>query len=267
MAPYAGPVLFEDHKKSQTFYLAARKIQLHPAALDIPTQISFTLIYLKILKYEAAVELVSTVSDVVCNIHTYQADVRANEGLRKRIARTIWWYAAKDGDTWLFAPSKFVGYAGMTAELYLANYAGDMDGRDTEKTMKALFIEVTPGDPAFEELIRGLNGFLHTLGAEAGRRFKGFRVAPDLIETIEPARRAGLEAAIAARIVSDSGICGGRPRIRGTRLRVVDIMEMLADGMSHEEILAEFPYVAREDIQAALAYSARAVDHAIIRAA
>lgn len=219
------------------------------------------------MKSASTIRLAATVSDVVANIRTYQKDVREHDGLRKRIAKTIWWYAAKNGDDWVFAPSKFVGYVGMTGQGYLENSAHLMDGRDTERAIKDLFIEVTPGAPTFDALIPALGAFLSALDATVGRRFKGFRLAPDLLETIEPARRADQEARIAARIVSDPGICGGRPRIRGTRLRVVDIMEMLADGMGHEEILAEFPYVAPEDISAALAYGAKAVDHAIIRAA
>jgi uncharacterized protein (DUF433 family) len=54
------------------------------------------------------------------------------------------------------------------------------------------------------------------------------------------------------RIVVDPKICGGRPTIRGTRVRVVDILEMLADGASRREILDDFPYLTDEDITAAL---------------
>ena len=56
-----------------------------------------------------------------------------------------------------------------------------------------------------------------------------------------------------ARIHIDASICGGRPHIRGTRVRVADILELLAEGVPHEEILADYPYLGEADLRAALA--------------
>ena len=72
---------------------------------------------------------------------------------------------------------------------------------------------------------------------------------------------------IAPRIVVDQEVCNGRPIIAGTRMRVVDILEMLAAGTSEDEILTDFSYVTREDIRACLHFAASAVDHRIVRAA
>jgi uncharacterized protein (DUF433 family) len=58
------------------------------------------------------------------------------------------------------------------------------------------------------------------------------------------------------RITIEEGKLGGRPCIRGLRIRVQDILEMLASGMSAEQVLAEFPYLEPDDIRAALAYAA-----------
>ena len=58
------------------------------------------------------------------------------------------------------------------------------------------------------------------------------------------------------RITVEAGKRGGRPCIRGLRITVYDILEYLASGMSVEQILEDFPYLEREDIQAALAYAA-----------
>lgn len=69
------------------------------------------------------------------------------------------------------------------------------------------------------------------------------------------------------RITVESGKCGGRPCIRGLRIRVTDILGMLAEGATHEEILADFPYLERDDIKAALAYAARQADHAVLHPA
>jgi uncharacterized protein (DUF433 family) len=69
------------------------------------------------------------------------------------------------------------------------------------------------------------------------------------------------------RITVEPGKCGGRPCLRGTRLRVMDVLELLAAGASHEEILADYAFLELEDIQAALLYSARQADHAVFKAA
>ncbi len=68
------------------------------------------------------------------------------------------------------------------------------------------------------------------------------------------------------RITVDPEICAGRPCIRGMRIRVKDILEMLASEMSSEEILKEFPYLEKEDIQAALQFAAEQNGHAILKA-
>ena len=57
---------------------------------------------------------------------------------------------------------------------------------------------------------------------------------------------------IAHRITVEPGQCGGRPCIRGTRFRVMDLLELLAAGASHEEILRDYPFLEPEDIRAAL---------------
>ncbi len=66
-------------------------------------------------------------------------------------------------------------------------------------------------------------------------------------------------------ITVEPGKCGGRPCIRRMRIRVTDILGMLADGVSHEEILKDFPYLEPDDIKAALAYAARQADHAVLQ--
>ena len=68
------------------------------------------------------------------------------------------------------------------------------------------------------------------------------------------------------RISVDPAICGGRPTMAGTRMRVSDILEMLAGGASEAEIVGDFPYLTVEDIRAALAYAAAAHDHPIVTA-
>jgi uncharacterized protein (DUF433 family) len=69
------------------------------------------------------------------------------------------------------------------------------------------------------------------------------------------------------RITVDIGKCGGRPCIRGLRIRVQDVLGMLAEGMEIGEIIEDYPYLERADIYAVLAYAARQFDHPILKAA
>ncbi|MFM8330988.1 MAG: DUF433 domain-containing protein [Candidatus Methylumidiphilus sp.] len=68
------------------------------------------------------------------------------------------------------------------------------------------------------------------------------------------------------RITINPEQCGGRPCIRGTRLRVVDVLELLAAGAAFEEIIEDYA-IEREDILAALQYAARQTDHTVLQAA
>jgi uncharacterized protein (DUF433 family) len=69
------------------------------------------------------------------------------------------------------------------------------------------------------------------------------------------------------RISVDPAVCGGRPVIAGTRLRVTDVLEMLAGGASAAEIAADYPYLTENDVRAALAYAAAQADHPVVLAA
>jgi uncharacterized protein (DUF433 family) len=69
------------------------------------------------------------------------------------------------------------------------------------------------------------------------------------------------------RITFNPEQCGGRPCIRGMRIRVKDVLDLLAAGVSDSEILADYPYLEAEDIRACLAYAAEESDHPVLVAA
>ncbi len=69
------------------------------------------------------------------------------------------------------------------------------------------------------------------------------------------------------RITIDPKICGGRPCIRHMRIRVKDILDLLASGATEAEILQDYPYLEGEDIKASLAYAAHQMDHPILSVA
>ena len=68
------------------------------------------------------------------------------------------------------------------------------------------------------------------------------------------------------RITFNPEQCGGRPCIRGFRLRVKDVLDLLGAGMTEAEILKDYPFLEPEDIRACLQFAAAQVDHAILQA-
>jgi uncharacterized protein (DUF433 family) len=63
------------------------------------------------------------------------------------------------------------------------------------------------------------------------------------------------------RITIKPDVCGGEPTIRGMRITVSHILEMLAGGMTSEQVLQDFPYLEKADIDASLEYAARHAAH------
>ncbi len=67
----------------------------------------------------------------------------------------------------------------------------------------------------------------------------------------------GNQSAELNRIVSSSSIMAGRPCVRGTRVTVQSIVDLVDDGMTTDEIVTDYPYLSREDVEAALVYAGR----------
>ena len=68
-----------------------------------------------------------------------------------------------------------------------------------------------------------------------------------------------------SRITIEPGKCGGKPCIRGMRIRVSDILELLGAGAPYEEILNDYPFLQREDILAAITYAAQQTNHLVLK--
>jgi uncharacterized protein (DUF433 family) len=71
---------------------------------------------------------------------------------------------------------------------------------------------------------------------------------------------------VADRITVDPEQCGGRPCIRGLRIRVVDVLELLATGLSPDQVIQELPDLEPADVVAALRYASRRLDHPVLAA-
>ena len=73
-----------------------------------------------------------------------------------------------------------------------------------------------------------------------------------------------MKSEIRQRITIIPGLCGGRPTIRGMRIRVTDVLELLSEGLSTEEILAHYPDLVREDVVACILFASHHIDHPIL---
>ncbi len=69
---------------------------------------------------------------------------------------------------------------------------------------------------------------------------------------------------LSERITVNPKQCGGRPCVRGMRIRVTDVLDLYAAGLSAEQILEEMPDLEIEDLQACLQYAARKLNHAVL---
>lgn len=210
--------------------------------------------------------VVTSPAEVIENIATYMRSVAEEERLQARIKQHPAWYAVKDlQERWLFGPSKFIGYHQANAKDYLASYSRK-DGKETEPALSAWFEQVDIGTPLGRELHDEFIRFAEKFGKTPNVNWR-VSVTQEELAARGLSGRRGSEADIVSRIAYDPEICGGRPRIKGTRVRVSDIVNALAEGASVEEILEDYPYLSAEDIAAALNYAAKAVDHRVLKAA
>lgn len=77
----------------------------------------------------------------------------------------------------------------------------------------------------------------------------------------------GVMFTIMERITINPQQCGGRPCIRGMRIRVIDVLDLLANGLTQEEVLSELPDLEADDIKACLQYASRKLNHPVLVAA
>jgi uncharacterized protein (DUF433 family) len=73
-------------------------------------------------------------------------------------------------------------------------------------------------------------------------------------------------AGIDERITVDPEQCGGRPCVRGMRIRVSDVLDLLANGLTPQQVLDELPDLELEDIHACLRFASRRLDHPVVAA-
>ncbi|OGR89976.1 MAG: hypothetical protein A2992_01150 [Elusimicrobia bacterium RIFCSPLOWO2_01_FULL_59_12] len=71
---------------------------------------------------------------------------------------------------------------------------------------------------------------------------------------------------LAQNITIDPEQCGGRPCIRGMRIRVTDVLDLLANGLTPEQVLKELPDLKMDDVRACLHFASKRIDHPMLAA-
>ena len=158
--------------------------------------------------------LVNSPEQAAENIARYQTEIgnaRYGMELKKRMKRVNAWYAIRSNDgSWLFAPSKYVGYSENTAAAYLSE-AGDRDGRKTEHVLADWFHVVSADSRRGSELVAALQRFLEANGHSGPKQHARICVLREVLEELDGVPET------AGRIRVDPEICGGRPHVLGNQ--------------------------------------------------
>ncbi len=206
--------------------------------------------------------LVSSPEQAVENILRYQMAIKDEQRgaeLTSLMSQAHAWYAFRpEGERWLFAPSKFVGYVDNTAAAYLRERDA-RDGGKTENTLQMWFHPIDHDTGLAVSLGRALCRFLQRHGHSGPRKDARICLLTEVLHEVCSVPET------MGRIVVDPSICAGRPYIRNTRVRVSDILHLMASGVTSDEILDDYPYLDEEDLREALAWAADTVDHRVIR--
>lgn len=214
--------------------------------------------------------LVQSASEAIDNILRFADEASAHPALSQRVGTVHEWYAARDGGgQWHFGPSKWVGYRGARAAGYLASSGkgGVRAGGKTEEVLPQWFEPVDLSTVLGKQLHKNITELLARWGKHP-RKPIGINILKTEMDAYRQARQSVLSGEEGlSRIVFEPDVCGGRPVIRGTRVRVADLIDMMALGAGRDEILADYPYLTDADLSAALSYAARATTHLVIRAA
>ena len=214
--------------------------------------------------------LVQSAAEAVDNILTFAEEASAHPALSLRVGTVHEWYAARDSaGRWRFGPSKWVGYKHARATEYLSSSGkgGVRAGGKTEEVLPQWFEAVDPSSMLGKQLHAELTELLGRWGKRP-RRPVGISILKSEMDAYRQARQPAPSSEEGmSRIACEPDVCGGRPVIRGTRVRVADLIDLMASGAGRDEILSDYPYLTDADLSAALAYAARATSHLVIRAA
>lgn len=123
--------------------------------------------------------LIVSAQEAEMAIRGFQVELAASVALQDRLGYARSWYALPVADGFLYGPSKWVGYAGITAMTYIEN-SKDLDGRKTEAALKSWFEPVGRDTPEHATHLRNLGNVMARFGKtpSAETRFNMFATAP-----------------------------------------------------------------------------------------
>ena len=76
-----------------------------------------------------------------------------------------------------------------------------------------------------------------------------------------------MQQSVINRITINPNQCGGKPCVRGMRIRVTDVLELIAGGLTSAQVIAELPDLEKDDVSACLKYAAAKINHPVLHAA
>jgi len=207
-------------------------------------------------------------TEACSNVRRFEAELDKSPDLAGIMSYGRAWYACRTGRNWSLGPSKFVGYAANDAKTYLSTHR-ERDGRLTERILSQWFDEVSSGSPIYEELHSYLRALFAKHDKSPNKLFRFYVFKSDLSasDLIGKKGKTAPKQGLSSRITVDPNICFGRPCIRGMRIRVSDVLDLLAAGNERSQILADYPYLESADLDAVLEYASHAVGHRVIEAA
>lgn len=131
----------------------------------------------------AAMRIIVSPEEAATSIRQFQSEISTSTPLQERLGYARSWYVLRVDDGYLYAPSKWVGYADMTADAYVSS-SREMDGRKTEFALKAWF-DAIPRNTAVHNLhLRNLGEFMSQFGKTPSTetRFNMFAVVVDPVQ-------------------------------------------------------------------------------------
>jgi uncharacterized protein (DUF433 family) len=142
--------------------------------------------------------------------------------------------------------------------------ASMLPAAEQDQLARSLLQELA-GDKRWELLLENSQDMLEAMANQALQDHRegktkamGFAEVEILPNALEP-----MSTNLMDRITINPEQCGGRPCIRGMRIRIVDVLDLLAEGLTPEQILDELPDLEAEDIRAVLIYAARHFNHPV----
>jgi uncharacterized protein (DUF433 family) len=210
--------------------------------------------------------IVTHEAQAIGNIVNFESELRASPGLQGILGTFKVWYVYVNSDGGLAcAPSKFVSYQDNTADKHLKENGkhGSRHGNKARPNLSRWFVELDQQSAEYRRLL----GEISRLYGLYGKHPQPLTIFKHKTDPSEPLVKIQTQAAIENWIVHNPDICGGKPTVKGTRMRVSDVLGLLAGGESVETILEDYPSLRRYHIEAALGYAAMAIDHPVIRAA